>query len=122
SDQGYGFIQPQGGGKDVFVHISAVERAGLRKSQRGAGDRVRTRLEQGKTSTENRPSIAIFCGEHYRHSIGTRWRKAQLPTRKAYRLGRSWGWQVVWKPTPYFRKVRNISNRFAAENAAAMPY
>ena len=29
STKGYGFIQPQGGGKDVFVHISAVERAGL---------------------------------------------------------------------------------------------
>jgi cold shock protein len=28
--KGYGFIQPQGDGKDVFVHISAVERAGLR--------------------------------------------------------------------------------------------
>ena len=27
--KGYGLIQPQGGGKDVFVHISAVERAGL---------------------------------------------------------------------------------------------
>ena len=29
SQKGYGFIQPKGGGRDVFVHISAVERAGL---------------------------------------------------------------------------------------------
>ncbi|MGR3503616.1 cold-shock protein [Pseudaestuariivita sp.] len=29
ADKGYGFIQPEGGGPDVFVHISAVERAGL---------------------------------------------------------------------------------------------
>ena len=36
--KGYGFIQPQGGGKDVFVHISAVERAGL--SALNEGDTV----------------------------------------------------------------------------------
>jgi CspA family cold shock protein len=36
SDQkGYGFIQPDSGGKDVFVHISAVERAGLRSLSEG---------------------------------------------------------------------------------------
>jgi cold shock protein len=29
SQKGYGFVQPQGGGKDVFIHISAVEKAGL---------------------------------------------------------------------------------------------
>ena len=34
--KGYGFVQPQGGGKDVFVHISAVERAGLSTLNEGA--------------------------------------------------------------------------------------
>ena len=33
--KGYGFIQPQGGGKDVFVHISAVERAGMSNLNEG---------------------------------------------------------------------------------------
>ena len=35
STKGYGFIQPDDGGKDVFVHISAVERAGMRDLQEG---------------------------------------------------------------------------------------
>jgi CspA family cold shock protein len=33
ANKGYGFIQPDAGGKDVFVHISAVERAGLRSAE-----------------------------------------------------------------------------------------
>jgi CspA family cold shock protein len=34
-EKGYGFIQPDSGGKDVFVHISAVEQAGLRGLNEG---------------------------------------------------------------------------------------
>ena len=33
--KGFGFIQPEGGGKDVFVHITAVERAGLKSLTEG---------------------------------------------------------------------------------------
>ncbi len=44
--KGYGFIQPQGGGKDVFVHISAVERSGL--SGLYEGDKVSYELETGR--------------------------------------------------------------------------
>ena len=51
--KGYGFIQPSEGGKDVFVHISAVERAGL--SSLNEGQRVEFELvtNRGKTSAEN---------------------------------------------------------------------
>jgi CspA family cold shock protein len=52
--KGYGFIQPaDGGGKDVFVHISAVERAGL--STLNEGQRIDYELvsNRGKESAEN---------------------------------------------------------------------
>ena len=53
SQKGYGFIQPQGGGKDVFVHISAVERAGL--STLNEGQRLEYELvsDRGKTAAGN---------------------------------------------------------------------
>jgi CspA family cold shock protein len=35
TSKGFGFIQPEGGGKDVFVHISALEEAGLRSLNEG---------------------------------------------------------------------------------------
>ena len=52
--KGYGFIQPSDGSKDVFVHVSAVERAGLATLQEG--QRLSFDLEpgqRGKTSAVN---------------------------------------------------------------------
>ncbi|MGY3576968.1 cold-shock protein [Bradyrhizobium sp. USDA 4504] len=51
--KGYGFIQPDNGGKDVFVHISAVEKAGLSSLNEGAKVSYEERESRGKTSAEN---------------------------------------------------------------------
>jgi cold shock protein len=51
--KGYGFIQPQDGGKDVFVHISAVERAGLSSLNEGQAVEYEEVSNRGKTSAEN---------------------------------------------------------------------
>jgi len=54
TEKGYGFISPEDGGSDAFVHISAVERAGMRTLERD--QRVSYELEtnrQGKTSAVN---------------------------------------------------------------------
>ena len=53
SQKGYGFIQPQGGGKDVFVHISAVEKAGLSALNEGQVVEYEEVPTKGKTSAEN---------------------------------------------------------------------
>ena len=53
SQKGYGFIQPQSGGKDVFVHISAVERAGLSGLNEGQVVEYEEVSDKGKTSAEN---------------------------------------------------------------------
>jgi cold shock protein len=54
ADKGYGFIQPDGGGNDAFVHITAVEAAGMRTLDRD--QRVTYELEEdkrGRTSAVN---------------------------------------------------------------------
>lgn len=59
-EKGFGFIQPDDGGKDAFVHISAVERAGmrdLREGQKVAFELVSDR-KTGKMSADNLKAVA----------------------------------------------------------------
>ena len=51
--KGYGFIQPQGGGRDVFVHILAVEKAGLATLKEGQTVEYEEVSNRGRTSVEN---------------------------------------------------------------------
>ena len=56
-EKGFGFITPDGGGKDVFVHISAVERAGLT----GLADaqKVTFDVESGRDNRESATNLAL---------------------------------------------------------------
>ena len=51
--KGFGFIQPSGGGKDVFVHISAVQRAGLSGLDEGQPIEYEIVANRGRESAEN---------------------------------------------------------------------
>ena len=53
AQKGFGFIQPDDGGKDVFVHISAVEKAGRRGLNEGQKVTYELVTEKGNTSAGN---------------------------------------------------------------------
>ena len=53
ASKGFGFIEPDNGGKDVFVHISAVEKAGLSNLNEGAKVSYEEVSNRGKKSAEN---------------------------------------------------------------------
>lgn len=57
--KGYGFIQPEDGSKDVFVHISAVERSGLRSLSEGqkVSFEIETDRRSGKTAAANLAAV-----------------------------------------------------------------
>ena len=57
STKGYGFIAPEGGGKDVFVHASALERSGMRDLAEGQA--VRMQVAQGQKGPE---AVSISSG------------------------------------------------------------
>jgi len=56
--KGYGFIEPDDGGKDAFVHISAVERAGL--SSLNEGQKVSFEVQQGQNGKASAENLAII--------------------------------------------------------------
>lgn len=53
AQKGFGFIQPDNGGSDVFVHISALERAGLRNLNEGQKVLFEIATEKGRDSAMN---------------------------------------------------------------------
>jgi cold shock protein len=53
SKKGFGFIRPDGGGRDVFVHISAVEKAGLTSLDEGQVIEYEEVSDRGRTSVGN---------------------------------------------------------------------
>ncbi|WP_138468973.1 cold-shock protein [Poseidonocella sp. HB161398] len=55
--KGFGFIAPESGGKDIFVHISAVERSGL--SGLNDGQAVTYEVETGRDGRENAKNLAL---------------------------------------------------------------
>jgi CspA family cold shock protein len=57
STKGFGFIQPDGGSKDVFVHISAVERAGL--TDLPDGQKVTFDLERDRQGRESAANLQL---------------------------------------------------------------
>ncbi|WP_341790017.1 cold-shock protein [Rickettsia endosymbiont of Polydrusus tereticollis] len=57
STKGYGFIQPDDGSKDVFVHISAVEEAGIRNLNEGQSVSFDLEDNKGKVSAVNLKTI-----------------------------------------------------------------
>ena len=55
--KGYGFIQPEGGSKDVFVHLTALERAGLRGLE--DGQKVTFDLETSRDGRQSATNLAL---------------------------------------------------------------
>ncbi|WP_341485340.1 cold-shock protein [Thioclava sp. GXIMD4215] len=57
SNKGFGFIQPENGNKDVFLHISAVERAGISRLE--DGQKVTFDIESGRDGRESASNLEL---------------------------------------------------------------
>ena len=59
SERGYGFIKPDDGGRDVFVHITAVERAGLQTLREG--QKVSFEIQKGDNGRQSAENLAVVA-------------------------------------------------------------
>jgi CspA family cold shock protein len=85
--KGFGFIEPDDGGKDVFVHASALEAAGVRSLKES--DRVSFELEDDRRGRGKQAGAARSCFERSAAAIGTLWQVRQKGSRSAApKLGR----------------------------------
>jgi CspA family cold shock protein len=75
--KGYGFIQPDSGGKDVFVHISAVEKAGLSSLNEGAKVSYEEKQPWQDVRRKSESRIESIPSARRRRSAGIR---ANIPT------------------------------------------
>ena len=57
ASKGFGFIEPESGSRDVFLHISAVERAGL--TQLDEGQKVKFDIEKGRDGRESASNLSL---------------------------------------------------------------
>ena len=91
AQKGYGFIQPESGSADVFVHISAVERAGI--GSLNEGQKVQFDLEQGqpvgifKCAHRPRETVAVRIRLHHRERARARRTPAHDAEVVAHRTG-----------------------------------
>ena len=60
ADKGYGFIAPEGGGEDSFVHISAVQAAGMQTLNKE--QRVSYEVETGRNGKKSAVNLTAVCG------------------------------------------------------------
>ena len=58
STKGFGFIEPEDGSKDIFLHVSAIERAGLQPPQEG--QKVEFELERGRDGRTSATNISYL--------------------------------------------------------------
>src|SRR3984957_1197574 len=106
--KGYGFIQPDNGGKDVFVHISAVEKAGLSTLNEGVKVSYEEVPNKGKTSAEYLRAGGIRKSmaeprDHIMLTIGRTSGSGQGPVGRPRICQRRWPWRQQCTADAWFR-------------------